>query len=495
MSVVIIGGGIAGLGTAIALRRVGIDATVYDRVPDLAASQVGAGLGMSYNATRVLRALGVLDDVTREGERGERFEFRTWKGDLLSEWATDPGEVQLFTTREALYRVLVAALPPDKVVTGKNCVGFVEQDPYVMAVFDDGTTARGRLLIGADGLRSLIRTKLIGDPPRYAGFSVLRCVVPATGSDNPLPRRMLRLLWGPGGCFGMYHVAPRLAYVFGWRQAPEGERIPRGQRKEAFLERYREWSPDVGAMIQRASEDAIHQTDIYDRPPVKTWSRGRVTLVGDAAHAMTFTMGQGAAQGLEDAVVLARCVASEGETPTALEMYEAERVPRAAKFIRTSARISRMSIMSNPGALKMRDHILAKASTNMTKADAELKIDLDWRTAPSVVFNTGPLAGARIFVAYPFVVGRHQADLTLEDAQLSRRHAAVRRVDGDLEIEDLGSANGTFVNGLRIDRPTRLRNGDRVQLGASLIEVRAEPPRAPTAPEPAKRGRRHGRGS
>jgi 2-polyprenyl-6-methoxyphenol hydroxylase-like FAD-dependent oxidoreductase len=495
MSVVIIGGGIAGLSTAIALRRVGIDATVYDRVPDLAASQIGAGLGLSYNATRVLKALGLLDAVAGVGERGDKFEFRTWKGDLLSQWSTDPQEVQLFATREALYRVLVGALPPDKVVTGKNCVGFVEQDPYVMAVFEDGTTARGRLLIGADGLRSLIRAKTIDDPPRYAGFSVLRCVVPATGGDDPLPRRMLRLLWGPGGCFGMYHVAPRQAYIFGWREAPEGERVPRGRRKEEFLERYREWAPETRALIQRASEEAIHQTDIYDRPPVKTWSRGRITLVGDAAHAMTFTMGQGAAQGLEDAVVLARCIGSEGETPKALEMYEAERLPRAAKFIRTSARISRMSIMSNPGALKMRDHILAKASTNMTKADAELKIDLDWRSAPSVVFTAGPLAGARIFVAYPFVVGRHEADLTLEDSELSRRHAALRRVDGELEIEDLGSANGTFVNGLRIERPTRLRHGDRVQLGKSFIEVRSEPPRARAPePEPSKRGRRHGRG-
>jgi 2-polyprenyl-6-methoxyphenol hydroxylase-like FAD-dependent oxidoreductase len=363
MSVVIVGGGIAGLTTAIAIRQAGIEAAVFDRVDDIASSQIGAGLGLSADAARVLEKLGILDRVLEVGERKEREEFRTWKGKLLAEESFSEGDTHLSVTREALLGVLVDSLGADAIVTGRTCDGFEQNDSSVTATFSDRTTAHGDVLIGADGLYSVIRAQSLGDePPRYAGFCVMRSVVPVREGDDPLPRRLLRLLWGRGACMGMYHVSAERVYFFGWWRSPEGERIPRGHRKEALLKRYHDWSPEVCDLIERSSEETIFQTPIYDRPPVTSWGEGRVTLSGDAAHPMTFNMGQGACQAMEDAAALAGHLASDGETPAALRSYERERGPRTKKLVRTSAMASRLSVVRNPIAVGVRNFMLSKAA-------------------------------------------------------------------------------------------------------------------------------------
>ncbi len=196
MTVAIIGGGVVGLTGAIALREAGLKATVYDRVDDVAAAQIGAGLGLAFNATRVLRRLGLLDGLAQVGSRLERFEFRSWKGKLLSSWGVPEGEDQFGVTRKSLHELLVRALPADAIVCGKTCTGYEQDDSSVTALFADGTSGQSDVLVGADGLRSTIRAQALGEePPRYADFSVTRCLVPADG-DDPLPRGVFRMLLG-----------------------------------------------------------------------------------------------------------------------------------------------------------------------------------------------------------------------------------------------------------------------------------------------------------
>jgi 2-polyprenyl-6-methoxyphenol hydroxylase-like FAD-dependent oxidoreductase len=376
MSVAIVGGGIAGLTTAIALHQAGVAATVYERVTDVAGSQLGAGLGLAYNATRVLRKIGLLDAARTVGASTERFEFRDAKGKLLSHWAVAPGEVQLGVTRKALHRILVDALPAATLVSGKTCTAFTDREGSVEATFDDGTTAEADVLVGADGLRSAIREQIHGkEPPRYAGFSVLRTVVPVE-SDAPLPAGVFRHFWGRRGSLGMYHVGPGLVYVFQWQLGPEGEHVPRGRRKAEWLARCAGWATEAAALVERAEEDAIHQTDIYDRRPPDFWGRGRATLAGDAAHAMTFNMGQGACQGMEDAAVLARRIATEGATPGALQSYEDDRRVRAIKFTRASSRIAKLSVMTNPLGCKMRNLVLRGAGRRVSRGEEMLKVEL-----------------------------------------------------------------------------------------------------------------------
>jgi 2-polyprenyl-6-methoxyphenol hydroxylase-like FAD-dependent oxidoreductase len=376
MAVTIVGGGIAGLTAARALRQSGIEATVFERAEDVAASQIGAGLGLAYNATRVLRRLGLADQVRAAGVVTERNEFCDWKGKVLSYWDVPDGELQLGVTRKALHEILVGSLGADALVPGKNCTGFEEEDSAVTARFEDGTSETRALLIGADGLRSVVRAQLHGDqPPRYAGFSVLRVLVPAP-DEKLVPTGVFRLLWGRGACFGLYHVAPGTVYTFGWKKGPEGEHIPRGQRKDALREMFRGWAPETQALIEASEEENIHQTDINDRPPRSDWGTGRVSLAGDAAHAMTFNVGQGACQGLEDSVYLARAVGAHGETPEALRAYESERADRTKDFTKMSARAARLSLIENRVLFGLRQRILRDVGKRISKAEHKLMIDV-----------------------------------------------------------------------------------------------------------------------
>ncbi len=376
MNVAIVGGGIAGLTTAIALREAGFEATVFDRVKDVTAVQIGAGVGLALNATRVMRALGLLDQLREVAAPGERFEFRDRKGKLLSRWEIPKDELQFGVTRRALHELLLSALPDDGLLPDKTCTGYEQQENAASAVFADGTSFTADALIGADGLRSVVRTQTLGgESPRYAGFSVLRCLVPVSG-DDPLQRGVFRLFWGPGACIGMYHVATDLVYTFGWWPSPEGAHVEHGARKQALLSRFGDWSREAPELIAGMQEDEIHQTDIYDRPPVPSWGEGRVTLAGDAAHPMTFNMGQGACQGMEDAVVLARSLVASWDVPAALRAYESERTKRSAKITAMSARVARMSLMGSP-SWHIRNFALRAVGRNISRGEKMLKIDAE----------------------------------------------------------------------------------------------------------------------
>jgi 2-polyprenyl-6-methoxyphenol hydroxylase-like FAD-dependent oxidoreductase len=354
-----------------------VEATVYERAGDVAASQLGAGLGLAYNATRVLRKLGLLDEVLEAGWRTERFEFCDAKGRLLSGWGVLEGEVQLGITRKALHEILLRAVGADGIRPGKVCTGFADEDDAVTVSFEDGTTVRGDLLLGADGLRSTVRAQLHGDePPRYAGFNVLRSVVATPEERPPLPPGVVRLFWGAGASFGMYHVGPGMVYIFGWRKGPEGVHLDRGERKQEWLDRYRDWAPEIDALVERTENETIHQTDIYDRPPLERWGAGRASLAGDAAHAMTFNMGQGACQAFEDTAVLARAVGEHGETAGALRAYEDARRERAVQYTKASARASSLSVMGNPLGWRLRNLVLRGAAKRVSKGEEMLKIEV-----------------------------------------------------------------------------------------------------------------------
>lgn len=389
MAVVIVGGGIVGLTTALALREAGFEATVFDQVEDVAAVQIGAGLGLAFNATRVLHALGLLGRLREVAAPGKQFEFRNENGKLLSSWSVPEGELQFGVTRRALHELLVDALPAGAVVCGKTCTGYEQDGAAASAVFADGTSLDGDAVIGADGLRSVVRAQTMGEePPRYAGFSVLRCLVPVSG-DDPLPRGVFRLFWGRGACIGMYHVAPDLVYTFGWWPGPEGAHVQHGARKQALLERFGDWSHEAPELIEGMQEDEIHQTDIYDRPPADSWGTGRVTLAGDAAHPMTFNMGQGACQGMEDAVVLARSLATAADLQTGLRAYESERIARTAKFTKMSARVARMSLIGSAVGWRMRNFALRAVGRNISRGEKMLKIDAEIPKAGAALTAVG----------------------------------------------------------------------------------------------------------
>jgi 2-polyprenyl-6-methoxyphenol hydroxylase-like FAD-dependent oxidoreductase len=261
--------------------------------------------------------------------------------------------------RADLQAVLLRELGEGVVRLGVECVGFEQNSAGVWAVFTGGWEEHCDVLIGADGLRSAVRARLLGDgQPRYAGYTAWRAVV--TPGRDLFPQDVAFEYWGTGTRCLCAHVGGGRIYWAVSTNAPEGEKDVAGATKGALLRLLRGWHGPVPALIEATAETAILRTDIYDRdPPRKRWGEGRVTLLGDAAHPMTPDLGQGACQAIEDAVELTRCLgAQETDAAAALGLYEAKCIRRTAWIVRGSRRTGRIAQLQNPLACRLRDAAL-----------------------------------------------------------------------------------------------------------------------------------------
>jgi 2-polyprenyl-6-methoxyphenol hydroxylase-like FAD-dependent oxidoreductase len=235
-----------------------------------------------------------------------------------------------------------------------DVVGFDDTQEKVRVKFQDGDAAEGDLFIGADGLRSAVRRQLLDDGlPVYLGSTIWRGVVSnaqvgLTGGDGTN--------WvGRGGEFLDFHMVGDRIYWAGVAKAPEGERPDTNGHKADLLRRFGDWDAPVRALISATDEDAILRNDMYDRPPARTWTKGRVTLIGDAAHPMTPNAGQGANQALEDAVALGESLAGQSDIPSALMAYQQRRLRRANRIVRLSHQATRGTQIENVVLSALRD--------------------------------------------------------------------------------------------------------------------------------------------
>ena len=328
--IAIIGGGIGGLTAAIALRQRGFDAQVYEQAPAL--EEVGAGVGLWPNALRALGSLGLAGKVIGLGGdlrgSGIKRPDGTWllyqPQDLMRKrWGAGFTAVH----RAELQQLLAAQLDPAALHLGACCAGFADNGTDVTVRFAGGREVAADVLIGADGVHSVVRAALLGPAPlRYRGYTGVRSLTPA--GSVPLPRDGIET-WGRGCRFG---VAPasgdRIIWYAAWN-SPEA--ADDGGTARAFLRRrFAAWHDPVAAVIEATPEAAIIRTYVYDRLPARTWARGRVALLGDAIHPMTPDLGQGACQAIVDATVLAACLAQARDVPAALAAYQQRRWRNAA---------------------------------------------------------------------------------------------------------------------------------------------------------------------
>jgi 2-polyprenyl-6-methoxyphenol hydroxylase-like FAD-dependent oxidoreductase len=347
---VIVGGGIGGLTTAFALRRAGLEVVVLEKAGEL--REIGAGISIWVNAVEALERMGLADAVQAAGREEIEAEIRTSDGATLSRLPLGKRFGRnVILTRSALQRVLLAALEEAGVPvrTGAECVGFKQDGFGVVAFLSDGEE-RGDLLVGADGLNSVIRRRLFGDErPRYAGFTAWRGMVDLEHHDEAFEA------WGRGSVFGLAGLGRGHFYWYATRNAPEGQADSQAGRKAELLERFGGWHEPVPAVILATEEAEILRHDIYDREPLKRWGEGRVTLLGDAAHPMTPNLGQGACQAIEDAVVLADAVRETDSAASALRSYEARRIGRTGAVVRASRSMARVLQVEDPLLCGVRD--------------------------------------------------------------------------------------------------------------------------------------------
>lgn len=357
----LIGGGIGGLATAIALRQIGFTVEVFERVAML--REVGAGLSLWANAIKALDYLGLAPAMRALALPETAGGIRTASGDLLMQTANAQlaarfGELSVMVHRAELHDLLRQAFG-QAIRLGMDCVAITEEERGVRVRFRNGEEATGDLVIGADGLHSAVRSGLHGaQPPRYAGYTAWRGVV---GFD--CQRLQIGETWGKGARFGQIPMQGDRVYWFATHNTPAGQQSRDGEKAE-LLRLFGAWHDPIRALIEATPETAILRNDIYDRPPLTWWGRGRITLLGDAAHPMTPNLGQGACQALEDAVVLAKQLQATAAIPAALRAYEAARIPRTTMIVNQSHRVGQVGQWASPVAVAGRNwlvkHLLAR---------------------------------------------------------------------------------------------------------------------------------------
>jgi 2-polyprenyl-6-methoxyphenol hydroxylase-like FAD-dependent oxidoreductase len=352
-SVLIIGAGIAGLSAGIALRKYGIEPIVFEQAPDVDKVQVGAGVSLGYNVARAFRHIDLLDDAMEVAVPIKHFQFITHKGKVLGRPPHIEGELSQGVLRPALHEFLVGKLGEECLQVGSKLERFEQDADGVTAHFADGRTARGDVLIGADGLHSAVRAQLLGpSEPRYAGFCARQGVVETDYAEQSIWQTAL----GRGQHFKSYPVAKRWMYWTAATNEPQGKKEKGAALKEAVLENFAGWPEPIEALVRETDDDRTYFAEAFDRDPVDRWGEGRVTLLGDAAHPMTWNRGQGASQGVEGGVLLAKQLAQAGDDPeAALRAWEAERIPRTGKIV-TSSRQS--------GKIEQADGVLLCAFRN-----------------------------------------------------------------------------------------------------------------------------------
>jgi 2-polyprenyl-6-methoxyphenol hydroxylase-like FAD-dependent oxidoreductase len=355
----VVGAGIGGLTAGIALRQAGVDVTVYERAADIRRVRRGGGLMLWHNAVRALTGLGLADDLAGIGHEITAQEFHSWRGRRLARWPvaeiTERQGLPVYSvSRPRLHAMLSQALGEDLAV-GARCAGFADEADGVTLRLGDGTAPQADLLVGADGLRSTVRAALMPyePPPRYAGYTAWQGVV----TDPGVTRGTFVNIWGRGLRFVYYPLANGLVY---W-DAITSDRIAHGldaigaTPMEIIEQQFRGWPDPVRALIAATPADELSPIDIYDRNPVRRWSKGRVTLLGDAAHPMAFNLGQGGCQAIEDGLVLSQCVTADRSPGEVLAAYEGRRLARTTKITERSRAIGSLSRWSSPLACGLRE--------------------------------------------------------------------------------------------------------------------------------------------
>jgi len=346
LSVAIIGGGIGGVAAALSLLQAGFDVQVYEQANEL--REVGAGVQISPNASRLLHRLGLAEPLAQLGVKPLAWHQRRWQDGrtLLRTPIAEAMEAAFGAPHYQMHRAdvlqtLVDALPSDRLHTGHHLTGFVDRGDRVEAQFENGARIDADVLVGADGIHSTVRRLLVGpEQPRFTGCMCYRGLVPAERIAHLEIPIEAQIWMGPDKHFVHYYVRSGQLLNFvavietdAWTRESWTERGDVADALAAFAG----WHPQLRGILGAVEETFIW--GLFDRPSMPRWSAGRVTLLGDACHAMLPFMAQGAAQAIEDGATLAALLAGAGRGNVAetLRRYEQCRLPRTAQVQALSA--------------------------------------------------------------------------------------------------------------------------------------------------------------
>jgi salicylate hydroxylase len=351
----IVGGGIGGLTAALALLQKGFDVTVFEQAKELA--EIGAGIQLAPNAMKVLMSLGLEKQVLRTAFEPEAHVVRNWKtGNATATTRMKGVYHQQFGAgyytfhRGDLHAALVEAMPMERVRLNAKCTGVRTVGDTAVLEFADGTQVESDVVIGADGIHSVIRESLFGaQPPRFTGVVVWRGLVPADSVPKDLVSPDMTAWFGPRSTIVTYYV--RGGEIINWAAFFEQDWRQESWKiegdKEEVLQTYANWHPSINQLVKNTNR--LYKWALFDRDPLPQWTRGRITLLGDSAHPMLPYLAQGACMAVEDGYALATALARQPDNiEQALKAYEAERRPRTAQVQLASRARARVNQTQSP---------------------------------------------------------------------------------------------------------------------------------------------------
>lgn len=380
MKVTILGAGIAGLTTAVALKRAGINYTIYEASSKI--GPVGAGLGLGANAIKAFRELGLAEEVIKAGRILSAFSIYSESGKIISK--TDSVKISKrhgvdnFTIhRFNLHDILMKHAGIENILCNKRCVDFRENNGTISLIFSDNTEVETDFVIVSDGINSPIRQKLIpGSVPRYAGYTCWRGVL--ENSDFNITEASE--IWGSKGRFGIVPLADNKVYWFACVNSQKNDSVKRLYTTSMLKKHFKDYPSVVTAVLEKTDNTKLIWADICDLKPLKKFAFGNILLIGDAAHATTPNMGQGACQAIEDGVVLGNIVLKEKNLAEAFKQFESKRIKRTTYVVNKSWQIGKAAQWENKLAIGFRNFLIKSLPPSFSEKQLDFLYKVDFNS-------------------------------------------------------------------------------------------------------------------
>lgn len=356
MKILINGGGIAGLTCAISLHKLGIETEVFEAAQEI--KPVGAGIVIQTNAIKALEYLGIEDKIIEFANPINQLAILDEKGSVIKSQKPRSSNRELFgglaIHRHTLHKILKSYLPDNIFFTNKKAISFSLKDEKVDLRFEDGSTAQGDYLISADGINSNIRLQLIPDSkPRYAGYICWRSVI---DNNNPEIKEATET-WGSKGRFGIVPINENKIYWYATINSSRFDVKINHYSLQNLKEHFSDYHILVREVLNKSSDKNLIKNHICDIKPLSQFAFNKVLLIGDAAHATTPNLGQGACQAIEDVMILHQEINSGIDIPTAFKSFEQRRIEKAKFIIETSRKLGAIGQIENKFLIRLRNTI------------------------------------------------------------------------------------------------------------------------------------------
>lgn len=374
MKIAIIGGGIGGLTTALALQKNNLDITIYESAPEI--KPVGAGIIMANNAMQVFDKLGIRNKIEKAGHKISTIKITDPQLKTLSEVPLNKFELQYGVHNIAIHRgklqmILAEEIGFENIKLSKRLSKIEQRNGYQLT-FEDGTTAIADVVIGADGIKSVVRNQILNiGKIRTANQKCWRGVSEIDWTKKY--SHQAYEAWGKGKRFGFVRINDQQVYWY----AVANENLVKNPENPAEL--FTEFNSEVPGMILETPKEKIFVNDIIDLEPISQWQKDRVCLIGDAAHATTPNMGQGACQAIEDAYIIGKLFGEGKSVEEVFMQYEKLRIKKAHYIVNTSSTIGKVSHYENSLAVWLRNTLLKATPSSTNEKQMEKVFDISYQ--------------------------------------------------------------------------------------------------------------------